>query len=166
MDSPETYNRVKHIEASSSKALLKILNSLLFVIFTTSLIAIFLSLTPLIPSLITAVISALLFIVIWRSLAHRKKRCRFCKTPLHHIYRSMILSPEYLAMQGFKLGDFYYAPCSWGKKHSPTGWAKISHRAIACHHCRISREGYQASYEPLSEHELATAKSQNSDSNR
>lgn len=158
MDSSDTYNRVKQIEASTCRVILKAINSLLFTLFATSLAAAFLAITPFIPSLVVAAIAALAFIGIWYIIANRDRNCRFCGNALHHINRSMILSAEYLSMQGVKKGDFYFAPCKWGKKHSPTGWAKISHRAIACHHCRISREGYHPFFEPVSEHELAEIK--------
>lgn len=158
MDSPETYNRVKHIEKSAVKHLLLLLTAISLAVAVTTAIAIIFLAAPLVPSLI--VISCSLVSVALAQLLKKvlKKQCRFCNGKLDYITRPMILSAEYLSMQGIKKGEAYYAPCQWGRKHSPTGWAKITHRATACHHCRISREGYRPHFETLSAEELTAIK--------
>lgn len=159
MDSPETYNRVNKIARNGLHSLLSTASILLCLAsiglfsyhYLTSQISLELT-------LIVATPLALIAFICWKLARSLKQYCKFCGGELAHINRDMILSSEYLAMQGKKVGDYYYAPCKWGKKHSPTGWAKISHRATACHHCRISREGYKPFYEITSEQELSDIK--------
>ncbi len=161
MASPETYNRVSKIENTTAHNTLKALKALLLVIVVASAAAIytgqlsqFIGLTVSIGSLIAAVI-------IGRIIISRSRRCLFCNWELHHINRDMILSPKYLAMQGIKHADYYFADNAWGKQHSDTGWAKISHRAKACHHCSVSQEGYIPHSQAAIAEELEAIKSLN-----
>jgi hypothetical protein len=70
-----------------------------------------------------------------------------------------MLTPEYVAMRGIKKGNAFYAQCRWGDKPFTQRWAKISHQARACHHCRVSEHGYYRHYEPVSAGELANLNS-------
>lgn len=154
MESPETYNRVSKIESSTLS------NTLSIATFSAIFIAIILAVLTYTGSFSLwiggSVCLTLLILaqILLRLNSSRSRYCRFCGGPLQHINREMILSSEYLAMQGVKKGNIYYAPNRWAKKHSATGWAKISHRAKACHHCRISQEGYQAHYQAAPADEL------------
>jgi hypothetical protein len=155
MDSPETYNRVSNIEKNILRSLLSVFSTLLLSASIGSLIYTYLTTgIPPINDLAIYAGGAFIAIVTWYYAKTLTSYCHFCGGDLAHINRDMILSSEYLAMQGTKKGDYYYAPCQWGQKHAATGWAKISHRAAACHHCRISQEGYQPHYEAASQEEL------------
>ncbi|MGK0441861.1 MAG: hypothetical protein ACJA0N_001665 [Pseudohongiellaceae bacterium] len=160
MDSPETYNRVNIIEKNILRTLLAVFATLLISASIGSVVhfSITIGLPPL-KDLIIYAVGTLVGLAIWFYAKTITSYCHFCGGELSHINRDMILSSDYLAMQGTKKGNYYYAPCKWAEKYSPTGWAKISHQATACHHCRISKEGYQAHYDVVSHEELAKTQS-------
>ena len=158
MESPETYNRVSQIESTFTHNSLKWLKTLSLLSLVVVAGLTYTQQLDLSLGLLLGTGALLIALLLWRIIISRSRRCRFCGGELHYINREMILNSHYLAMQGVKQGDYYYARSDWAKKHSPTGWAKISHRAQACHYCRISKEGYSVCQQAASEQELQALK--------
>jgi len=89
----------------------------------------------------------------------RVKRCQFCSNPLNYITRPMLLTQKHLATEGTKQGDYFYTRCYWGLIPLRKRWAKISNRALACHHCRLTEHHSSEHYQPPTATELAAIES-------
>ena len=156
MDSPETYNRVSQIESTLTHNSLKWIKTLLLLTAVSIAWLSYSNVVSLSFGVILCSTALILAALLWRIIISRSRCCRFCGGPLDYINREMILNSNYLAMRGTKQGDYYYAPNDWAKKHSATGWAKISPRAQACHYCRISKESYNVHQQAATEQELSS----------
>ncbi len=156
MENLETYNRVRSLESPLYKSSVLIGNILFISIAIGASVSFWLLNTPWHYSLgITALaICASTALTVFNH--RRAPSCQFCGNNLSFVVRPFLLNSKYLSMQGHKKGDYFYTRCSWGYKPLLKRWAKISHRSLACHHCRLTEEKQSEHYEPVSTDERAT----------
>lgn len=162
MDNFETYNRVGNLEAPWIKSVMSafhiILISAALVFLLSAYLNIWLWQTALLATTAAAIIATSLKLYDLK----RARRCRQCHDELGHIDRELLLGAEYLAMKGIKQGNSFYTRCRWGNQPFVSRWAKISHRARACHHCRLSEIGHYQYFEPIDAAQLSQLKQQHS----
>lgn len=160
MDTFKTYNRVSNLEAPWVQSCFSAFNIALLSATLVFLVLAYIDIWPwktaLLATIITAIITASLKLLDIK----RSRHCQQCHSEIGHIDRELLLSPQYLAMDGIKQGNSFYTQCRWGNRPFITRWAKISHRARACHHCRLSETGYYQYFESVSAEQLRQLKSQ------
>ena len=163
MDNVETYNRVGNLEAPWVRSCFSASYLILFSGAVVCLVLAYLKTLPLTTALIAAAASGVIAGLIKYYDVKRPRHCHHCRCEIGHITRELLLTSEYLGMNGIKQGDNFYTQCRWGNQPFITRWAKISHRARACHHCRLSEEGYFQHFEPVSAEQLRELKNQQED---
>ena len=140
MDTFATYNKVKSLTQEFYGRLLSSVYLLLIFIIVSSISCLLLGIETWPVLNLTLIASPILLIVIYIKDKTSKRQCRYCQGGLIEITRPLILTPEYLAMNGHKKGNYFYA--YYQQKFNPfkKQWTKISHHSMACQHCRLTEE--------------------------
>lgn len=163
MDNFKTYNRVSNLEAPWVQSCFSTFYIILLSATVVFLVLAYLEAWSWQASLIAATMAAIIAAGLKLLDIKRPRHCQQCSGEIGHINRKLLLSTEYLAMNGIKQGESFYTQCRWGNQPFITRWAKISHRARACHHCRLSEVGYFQYFEPVSTEQLRELKNQQAD---
>jgi len=156
MDQLETYNRVASLEPPTTKTILTSIYSLLLLIGLTAMVSAIIAHLPWHYALIIALACLLVIGATHHFQQQRAKSCRFCTGPLSHHHRPLLLTAEFLSMQGFKQDEYFYTlrrhPTPLSKKRP----VKISNRCLTCHHCRLTEHQNRQYIQALNKNEIAS----------
>ena len=160
MDNFETYNRVNNLESPWVHSCFSALHLILISAILVFLLLAYLDVWPWQTSVLATTTAAVMSLILKFYDIKRSRRCHQCRSKIGYVDRELLLGDKYLAMRGSKHGDCFYTQCRWGNRPFITRWAKISHRARACHHCRLSEVGHYQYFEPFSAEQLTQLQNQ------
>lgn len=153
MDKLEAYNRVPILESQRVKRILIGCYIVNIVAAITCIISYWVVQQPWPYALLGVTLSLIVGFLLINYDNHRQKHCRFCDSVLTFVIRPLVLNQDYLALEGKKLGNWFFTRKKsglFGRLH----WVKMSNQALVCHNCHLAESAHRIVEEPVSDGEV------------
>lgn len=149
----ETYNRVPVLESQKIRRILIVCYVVNIVAALACIFSYWVIDQPWPYALAGVTVSLIVGMLLINYDNHRRKTCRFCHAPLTFVIRPLVLNQDYLALEGRKVGNWFFTRRKAGLL-GQDNWVKMSNQALVCRNCRLAESTNRIVGEPVSAAEI------------